>query len=120
MGWFCVEDDSNHIRRETHPLLVGHTPVMVAKQPEFKVRLDPGSPSSSSSCTPHPGTSWGNFMCEPLYLAQPPSWTPISWPFPGCWHGVACMATRPSVHLQTQTVTLCCLQEAGLAAVWLC
>lgn len=38
MGWFCVDDDGNLAKKETHPLLVGHMPVMVAKQPEFKVR----------------------------------------------------------------------------------
>ncbi|XP_036919274.1 rho guanine nucleotide exchange factor 10 isoform X4 [Sturnira hondurensis] len=37
MGWFCVEDDGNHIRKERHPLLVGHMPVTVAKQQEFKM-----------------------------------------------------------------------------------
>lgn len=37
MGWFCVEDDGNQIRKERHPLLVGHMPVTVAKQQEFKV-----------------------------------------------------------------------------------
>lgn len=38
LGWFCVGDDGNQTKKETHPLLVGHTPVMVARQPEFKVR----------------------------------------------------------------------------------
>lgn len=37
MGWFCVEDDGNQIKKERHPLLVGHMPVTVAKQQEFKV-----------------------------------------------------------------------------------
>ncbi|XP_073075341.1 rho guanine nucleotide exchange factor 10 isoform X2 [Manis javanica] len=37
MGWFCVEDDGNEIRRERHPLLVGHVPVTVAKQQELKI-----------------------------------------------------------------------------------
>ncbi|XP_039317025.2 rho guanine nucleotide exchange factor 10 isoform X3 [Saimiri boliviensis] len=37
MGWFCVEDDGNHIKKEKHPLLVGHMPVMVAKQQELKI-----------------------------------------------------------------------------------
>ncbi|XP_037584652.1 rho guanine nucleotide exchange factor 10 isoform X3 [Cebus imitator] len=37
MGWFCVDDDGNHIKKEKHPLLVGHMPVMVAKQQEFKI-----------------------------------------------------------------------------------
>uniref|UniRef100_A0A2K5YIG3 Rho guanine nucleotide exchange factor 10 n=1 Tax=Mandrillus leucophaeus TaxID=9568 RepID=A0A2K5YIG3_MANLE len=44
MGWFCVEDDGNHIKKEKHPLLVGHMPVMVAKQQEFKVPAYYGSP----------------------------------------------------------------------------
>lgn len=42
MGWFCVDDDGNLAKKETHPLLVGHMPVMVAKQPEFKVRATAG------------------------------------------------------------------------------
>lgn len=37
LGWFCVEDDGNQIKKERHPLLVGHMPVTVAKQQEFKV-----------------------------------------------------------------------------------
>ena len=37
MGWFCVEDDGNQIKKERHPLLVGHMAVTVAKQQEFKV-----------------------------------------------------------------------------------
>ncbi|XP_053511350.1 rho guanine nucleotide exchange factor 10 isoform X1 [Artibeus jamaicensis] len=37
MGWLCVEDDGNHTKKERHPLLVGHMPVTVAKQPEFKI-----------------------------------------------------------------------------------
>ncbi|XP_077009116.1 rho guanine nucleotide exchange factor 10 isoform X4 [Tamandua tetradactyla] len=37
MGWFCVEDDGNQIKKEKHPLLVRHMPVMVAKQQEFKI-----------------------------------------------------------------------------------
>uniref|UniRef100_H0XBF2 Rho guanine nucleotide exchange factor 10 n=2 Tax=Otolemur garnettii TaxID=30611 RepID=H0XBF2_OTOGA len=37
LGWFCVEDDGNQIKKEKHPLLVGHMPVMVAKQQEFKI-----------------------------------------------------------------------------------
>ncbi|XP_074943026.1 rho guanine nucleotide exchange factor 10 isoform X5 [Phalacrocorax aristotelis] len=38
LGWFCVEDDGNQIKKEKHPLLVRHMPVMMAKQQEFKVR----------------------------------------------------------------------------------
>ena len=37
LGWFYVEDDGNQIKKERHPLLVGHMPVTVAKQQEFKV-----------------------------------------------------------------------------------
>uniref|UniRef100_A0A8C2RSV1 Rho guanine nucleotide exchange factor 10 n=1 Tax=Capra hircus TaxID=9925 RepID=A0A8C2RSV1_CAPHI len=37
LGWFCVEDDGNQIRKERHPLLLGHMPVTVAKQQEFKI-----------------------------------------------------------------------------------
>ncbi|XP_057553185.1 rho guanine nucleotide exchange factor 10 isoform X2 [Hippopotamus amphibius kiboko] len=37
LGWFCVEDDGNQIKKERHPLLVGHMPVTVAKQQEFKI-----------------------------------------------------------------------------------
>lgn len=54
MGWFCVDDDGNLAKKETHPLLVGHMPVMVAKQPEFKVRI-PGR-----RCLPLQGTHLGN------------------------------------------------------------
>lgn len=38
LGWFCVDDDGNQTKKDMHPLLVGHMPVMVARQPEFKVR----------------------------------------------------------------------------------
>lgn len=37
MGWFCVEDDGNQMKKDRHPLLVGHVPVTVAKQQDFKV-----------------------------------------------------------------------------------
>ncbi|XP_004869627.1 rho guanine nucleotide exchange factor 10 isoform X3 [Heterocephalus glaber] len=37
LGWFCVDDDGSQTKRDTHPLLVGHMPVMVARQPEFKI-----------------------------------------------------------------------------------
>lgn len=48
MGWFCVEDDGNQIKKERHPLLVGHMPVTVAKQQEFKV-MD-GGPGGRVHC----------------------------------------------------------------------
>ncbi|XP_058515812.1 rho guanine nucleotide exchange factor 10 isoform X2 [Ochotona princeps] len=64
MGWFCVEDDSNHIRRETHPLLVGHTPVMVAKQPEFKIECAAYNPEPDfgDESQPDPGSATGGFL----------------------------------------------------------
>nr|XP_060608688.1 rho guanine nucleotide exchange factor 10 isoform X3 [Anolis sagrei ordinatus]XP_060608689.1 rho guanine nucleotide exchange factor 10 isoform X3 [Anolis sagrei ordinatus]XP_060608690.1 rho guanine nucleotide exchange factor 10 isoform X3 [Anolis sagrei ordinatus] len=37
LGWFCIDDDGNQIKKEKHPLLVKHMPVMMAKQQEFKV-----------------------------------------------------------------------------------
>ncbi|KAB1257498.1 Rho guanine nucleotide exchange factor 10 [Camelus dromedarius] len=37
LGWLCTEDDGNQIKKERHPLLVGHMPVTVAKQQEFKI-----------------------------------------------------------------------------------
>ncbi|XP_075779709.1 rho guanine nucleotide exchange factor 10 isoform X3 [Pelodiscus sinensis] len=37
LGWFCLEDDGNQIKKEKHPLLVRHMPVTVAKQQEFKI-----------------------------------------------------------------------------------
>ncbi|MEE6523721.1 hypothetical protein FKM82_022749 [Ascaphus truei] len=37
LGWFCVEDDGNQIKKEKHPLLVKHLPVIMAKQQEFKI-----------------------------------------------------------------------------------
>ncbi|XP_047404090.1 rho guanine nucleotide exchange factor 10 isoform X2 [Sciurus carolinensis] len=37
LGWFCVDDEGSHTKKETHPLLVGHMPVTVARQPEFQI-----------------------------------------------------------------------------------
>ncbi|XP_063169935.1 rho guanine nucleotide exchange factor 10 [Candoia aspera] len=37
LGWFCIDDDGNQIKKEKHPLLVKYMPVMMAKQQEFKV-----------------------------------------------------------------------------------
>nr|XP_019593137.1 PREDICTED: rho guanine nucleotide exchange factor 10 isoform X2 [Rhinolophus sinicus] len=49
MGWFCVEDDGNQIKKERHPLLVGHMPVTVAKQQEFKIECAAYNPELSLS-----------------------------------------------------------------------
>ncbi|XP_078069713.1 rho guanine nucleotide exchange factor 10 [Mustelus asterias] len=37
LGWFCAEDDGKHVKRQKHPLLVRHVPVMMSKMQEFKV-----------------------------------------------------------------------------------
>ncbi|XP_069903340.1 rho guanine nucleotide exchange factor 10 isoform X2 [Oryctolagus cuniculus] len=64
MGWFCVEDDGNQIKRETHPLLVGHTPVMVAKQPEFKIECAAYNPEPyvSNESQPDPCSAARGFL----------------------------------------------------------
>jgi hypothetical protein len=93
MGWFCVDDDGNLAKKETHPLLVGHMPVMVAKQPEFKVRT-PGrqclllQETYLGNATVGPRYYWlrgdgfgslGNGSWEPTNKAQPLS----AWPAAG-------------------------------------
>lgn len=64
LGWFCVEDDGNQIKRETHPLLVGHTPVMVAKQPEFKIECAAYNPEPyvSNESQPDPCSAARGFL----------------------------------------------------------
>ncbi|XP_043535098.1 rho guanine nucleotide exchange factor 10 isoform X4 [Chiloscyllium plagiosum] len=37
LGWFCAEDDGKQVKRQKHPLLVRHMPVMMSKLQEFKV-----------------------------------------------------------------------------------
>ncbi|XP_053316335.1 rho guanine nucleotide exchange factor 10 [Spea bombifrons] len=37
LGWFCLEDEGNHIKKEKHPLLVKYLPVIMSKQQEFKI-----------------------------------------------------------------------------------
>ncbi|XP_034376173.1 rho guanine nucleotide exchange factor 10 isoform X2 [Arvicanthis niloticus] len=62
MGWFCVDDDGNLAKKETHPLLVGHMPVMVAKQPEFKIECAAYNPEpypSNESQPASPSTARG-------------------------------------------------------------
>ncbi|XP_053142146.1 rho guanine nucleotide exchange factor 10 isoform X3 [Hemicordylus capensis] len=48
LGWFCVDDDGNQIKKEKHPLLVKHMPVMMAKQQEFKVECAAYNPEPYS------------------------------------------------------------------------
>ncbi|XP_039385447.1 rho guanine nucleotide exchange factor 10 isoform X1 [Mauremys reevesii] len=65
LGWFCVEDDGNQIKKEKHPLLVRHMPVMVAKQQEFKIECATYNPdpylcseTESDSCSMEHGFLW--------------------------------------------------------------
>ncbi|XP_043366283.1 rho guanine nucleotide exchange factor 10 isoform X3 [Dermochelys coriacea] len=65
LGWFCVEDDGNQIKKEKHPLLVRHMPVMVAKQQEFKIECAAYNPdpylcseTEPDSCSMEHGFLW--------------------------------------------------------------
>uniref|UniRef100_A0A663EB49 Rho guanine nucleotide exchange factor 10 n=1 Tax=Aquila chrysaetos chrysaetos TaxID=223781 RepID=A0A663EB49_AQUCH len=65
LGWFCVEDDGNQIKKEKHPLLVRHMPVMMAKQQEFKIECAAYNPepylsgeTESDSCAMEHGFLW--------------------------------------------------------------
>nr|XP_012644264.1 rho guanine nucleotide exchange factor 10 isoform X3 [Microcebus murinus] len=57
LGWFCVEDEGNQIKKERHPLLVGHMPVMVAKQQEFKIECATYNPEPCLSKDGQPDSS---------------------------------------------------------------
>uniref|UniRef100_A0A4X1VZN0 Rho guanine nucleotide exchange factor 10 n=2 Tax=Sus scrofa TaxID=9823 RepID=A0A4X1VZN0_PIG len=57
LGWFCVEDDGNQIKKERHPLLVGHMPVTVAKQQEFKIECAVYNPEPYLSHENQPDSS---------------------------------------------------------------
>uniref|UniRef100_A0A8D0BL01 Rho guanine nucleotide exchange factor 10 n=1 Tax=Salvator merianae TaxID=96440 RepID=A0A8D0BL01_SALMN len=48
LGWFCIDEDGNQIKKEKHPLLVKHMPVMMAKQQEFKVECAAYNPDPYS------------------------------------------------------------------------
>ncbi|XP_071892477.1 rho guanine nucleotide exchange factor 10 isoform X4 [Anas platyrhynchos] len=65
LGWFCVEDDGNQIKKEKHPLLVRHMPVMMSKQQEFKIECAAYNPepylsgeNESDSCSMEHGFLW--------------------------------------------------------------
>lgn len=75
MGWFCVDDDGSLAKKETHPLLVGHTSVMVAKQPEFKVRILGGARFDR-------GLTWGALVLDPVTLVKSKCFGSIG---DGCW-----------------------------------
>ncbi|XP_014465926.2 rho guanine nucleotide exchange factor 10 isoform X1 [Alligator mississippiensis] len=65
LGWFCAEDDGNQIKKEKHPLLVRHMPVMMAKQQEFKIECAAYNPepyvsseTEPDSCSMEHGFLW--------------------------------------------------------------
>ncbi|NWI16715.1 ARHGA factor, partial [Crypturellus soui] len=65
LGWFCVEEDGNQIKKEKHPLLVRHMPVMMAKQQEFKIECAAYNPepylsgdTESDFCSMEHGFLW--------------------------------------------------------------
>ncbi|XP_074847292.1 rho guanine nucleotide exchange factor 10 isoform X3 [Carettochelys insculpta] len=65
LGWFCLEDDGNQIKKEKHPLLVRHMPVTVAKQQEFKIECAAYNPdpylcseTETDSCSVEHGFLW--------------------------------------------------------------
>uniref|UniRef100_A0A674HQC3 Rho guanine nucleotide exchange factor 10 n=1 Tax=Taeniopygia guttata TaxID=59729 RepID=A0A674HQC3_TAEGU len=65
LGWFCIEDDGNQIKKEKHPLLVRHMPVMMAKQQEFKIECAAYNPepylageTESDPCAVEHGFLW--------------------------------------------------------------
>lgn len=72
MGWFCVEDEGNQVRKERHPLLVGHVPVTVAKQQEFKVTAasSQGTLPLGATTEKSPAPTW------PGAQACPSVWAP--------------------------------------------
>ncbi|XP_069091920.1 rho guanine nucleotide exchange factor 10 isoform X3 [Pleurodeles waltl] len=53
-GWFCIEDDGNQIRKEKHPLLLGHMAVMMSKHQEFKIECAVYNPEPYLSCDVKP------------------------------------------------------------------
>ncbi|XP_062428954.1 rho guanine nucleotide exchange factor 10 isoform X3 [Rhea pennata] len=65
LGWFCAEEDGNQVKKEKHPLLVRHMPVMMAKQQEFKIECVAYNPepylsgdTESDSCSMEHGFLW--------------------------------------------------------------
>ncbi|XP_071466741.1 rho guanine nucleotide exchange factor 10 isoform X2 [Marmota flaviventris] len=57
LGWFCMDDEGSHTKKETHPLLVGHMPVTVARQPEFKIECAAYNPEPDLNHEGQPGPS---------------------------------------------------------------
>ncbi|XP_068137442.1 rho guanine nucleotide exchange factor 10 isoform X2 [Hyperolius riggenbachi] len=56
LGWFCLEDEGNQIKKEKHPLLVKYLPVIMSKQQEFKVECAVYNPEPYLSSENDPDT----------------------------------------------------------------
>ncbi|XP_063772743.1 rho guanine nucleotide exchange factor 10 isoform X2 [Pseudophryne corroboree] len=56
LGWFCLEDEGNPIKKEKHPLLVKHLPVIMSKQQEFKIECAVYNPEPYLSSENDPDT----------------------------------------------------------------
>ncbi|KAM4772475.1 LOW QUALITY PROTEIN: rho guanine nucleotide exchange factor 10 [Rhinophrynus dorsalis] len=56
VGWFCLEDEGNQIKKEKHPLLVKHLPVIMSKQQEFKIECAVYNPEPYLSSENDPDT----------------------------------------------------------------
>ncbi|KAG8581814.1 hypothetical protein GDO81_007815 [Engystomops pustulosus] len=56
LGWFCLEDEGNQIKKEKHPLLVKHLPVIMSKQQEFKIECAVYNPEPYLSSENDPDT----------------------------------------------------------------
>ncbi|XP_054978135.1 rho guanine nucleotide exchange factor 10 isoform X1 [Sorex araneus] len=62
LGWFCVEDDGNQMKKDRHPLLVGHVPVTVAKQQDFKIECAAYNPEPLGESQPDLPASGHGFL----------------------------------------------------------
>ncbi|XP_069583005.1 rho guanine nucleotide exchange factor 10 isoform X2 [Ranitomeya imitator] len=56
LGWFCLEDEGNQVKKEKHPLLVEHLPVIMSKQQEFKIECAVYNPEPYLSSENDPDT----------------------------------------------------------------
>eukprot|EP00079_Xenopus_tropicalis_P036144 XP_017949915.1 PREDICTED: rho guanine nucleotide exchange factor 10 isoform X3 [Xenopus tropicalis] len=55
-GWFCLEDEGHQVKKEKHPLLVKHLPVVMSKQQEFKIECAVYNPEPYLSSENDPDT----------------------------------------------------------------
>ncbi|XP_067877863.1 rho guanine nucleotide exchange factor 10 isoform X3 [Heterodontus francisci] len=71
LGWFCAEDDGKQIKRQKHPLLVRHMPVMMSKLQEFKVECAIHNPECCNA-----SNAPNSFSMEHGYLWVPAIFSP--------------------------------------------